>query len=167
MLGAPTTETPILDPPLFREFPFNIGLRMLAPGDIRPTPSSANAIELFARMGDPLADDLVAAFRRLPAGAGAGPVRNGTRARHRRRRQPDAGVGDVLRSRGRQTVLGEPEEARLCGTGDGTYRHGCRLHLDVDVLADGRLPGRASRQDPERVQTGDLEAMARAVSPRR
>ncbi|MDQ1321807.1 MAG: hypothetical protein QG655_3052, partial [Actinomycetota bacterium] len=48
----PTTETPILDPPLFREFPFNIGLRMLAPGDIRPTPEQRERYRLFARMGD-------------------------------------------------------------------------------------------------------------------
>ena len=60
----------LVDPPLFREFPFNIGLRMLAPGDIRPTPEQRESYQRFTQMGDPLADDLVAAFRRLPAGVG-------------------------------------------------------------------------------------------------
>lgn len=60
----------MVDPPLFREFPFNIGLRMLAPGDIRPTPEQRERYQRFTRMGDPPADDLVAAFRRMPAGVG-------------------------------------------------------------------------------------------------
>ena len=62
--------TAVVDPPLFREFPFNIGVRMLAPGDIRPTPEQRENYLRFTQIGDPLADDLIAAFRRLPAGAG-------------------------------------------------------------------------------------------------
>lgn len=61
---------PAEDPPLFRAFPFNIGLRILAPGDIRPTPQQRESYHRYTQMGDPLADDLVAAFRRLPAGFG-------------------------------------------------------------------------------------------------
>ena len=60
----------IVDPPLFRAFPFNIGLRILAPGGLRPTPEQREGYHRFTQMGDPLADDLVAAFRRLPAGSG-------------------------------------------------------------------------------------------------
>jgi len=67
---TPVGDSPVLDPPLFREFPFNIGLRMLAPGDIRPTAEQRERYQRFTRMGDPLADNLVAAFRRLPAGEG-------------------------------------------------------------------------------------------------
>ena len=63
-------EAEVVDPPLFREFPFNIGLRMLAPGNIRPTPEQRERYQRFTQMGDPLADDLVAAFRRLPTGVG-------------------------------------------------------------------------------------------------
>ena len=64
------TDVDMVDPPLFREFPFNIGLRMLAPGDIRPSAEQRERYQRFTQMGDPLADELVAAFRRLPAGVG-------------------------------------------------------------------------------------------------
>lgn len=60
----------VVDPPLFRAFPFNIGLRILAPGGLRPTPEQREGYHRFTQMGDPLADDLIAAFRRLPAGFG-------------------------------------------------------------------------------------------------
>lgn len=62
----------LADPPLFRAFPFNIGVRLLAPGDIRPTPQQRDSYHRFTQMGDPLADDLVAAFRLMPAGVGRG-----------------------------------------------------------------------------------------------
>lgn len=62
--------TEVVDPPLFREFPFNVGMRLLAPSNIRPTPEQRERYHRFTQMGDPLADDLVAAFRRLPAGVG-------------------------------------------------------------------------------------------------
>lgn len=60
----------IVDPPLFRTFPFNFGLRLLAPAGIQPTPEQREGYHRFTQMGDPLADDLVAAFRRMPAGKG-------------------------------------------------------------------------------------------------
>lgn len=60
----------LVDPEFFQHFPFNIGLRLLAPGDIRPTMQQRERYLRFTQMGDPLADDLVAAFRRLPAGVG-------------------------------------------------------------------------------------------------
>jgi hypothetical protein len=63
-------DDPPADPVLFREFPFNIGLRVLAPGNIRPTAQQRDAYRRFTQMGDPLADNLVEAFRRLPAGEG-------------------------------------------------------------------------------------------------
>ncbi|WP_458686614.1 oxygenase MpaB family protein [Nocardia tengchongensis] len=58
------------DPVIFREFPFNIGVKILAPGDIRPTPEQQAAYRRFAKMGDPLADALIEMFRRLPTGQG-------------------------------------------------------------------------------------------------
>ncbi len=61
---------PIVDPPLFRSFPFNIGLRVLAPAGVQPTPEQRQGYQRFTQMGDPLADDLVAAFRRMPTGQG-------------------------------------------------------------------------------------------------
>jgi len=62
--------TEVVDPPLFREFPFNVWVRFLAPGNIRPTLEQRDGYLRFTQMGDPLADDLVAGFRRLPAGIG-------------------------------------------------------------------------------------------------
>jgi hypothetical protein len=63
-------NAPVADPVLFREFPFNVGMRLMAPGDIRPTAQQRHAYRRFTQLGDPLADDLVEAFRRLPAGVG-------------------------------------------------------------------------------------------------
>ncbi|AYF74283.1 DUF2236 domain-containing protein [Nocardia yunnanensis] len=58
------------DPVIFREFPFNVGIRLIGPGDIRPTPEQRAAYRKFTSMGDPLADAVVEMFRRLPAGTG-------------------------------------------------------------------------------------------------
>ncbi|MGW2660556.1 oxygenase MpaB family protein [Nocardia tengchongensis] len=58
------------DPVIFREFPFNVGVKILAPGDIRPTPEQQAAYRRFAKLGDPLADALIEMFRRLPTGQG-------------------------------------------------------------------------------------------------
>jgi hypothetical protein len=65
-----TQTVAVADPVLFREFPFNIGLRLMAPGNIRPTAQQREAYRRFTQIGDPLADDLVEAFRRLPTGVG-------------------------------------------------------------------------------------------------
>lgn len=60
----------LADPIVFSEFPFNIGVKVLAPGDIRPTAEQRDAYRRFTKMGDPLADAVVEMFGRLPAGAG-------------------------------------------------------------------------------------------------
>jgi hypothetical protein len=70
---SPPTGVPAdvpADPPLFREFPFNVGLRLMSPGNIRPTAQQRDAYRRFTQLGDPLADNLVEAFRRLPTGEG-------------------------------------------------------------------------------------------------
>lgn len=64
------TRSEVPDPVIFREFPFNIGVKILAPGDIRPTPEQQAAYRKFTKMGDPLADAVVEMFRRLPTGQG-------------------------------------------------------------------------------------------------
>ncbi|MGW4242102.1 oxygenase MpaB family protein [Nocardia sp. NPDC004722] len=58
------------DPVIFREFPFNVGIRLIGPGDIRPTTEQQAAYRKFTKMGDPLADAVVEMFRQLPTGTG-------------------------------------------------------------------------------------------------
>ena len=65
-----TQEMTVDDPVLFREFPFNVGLKLVAPGNIRPTAQQRADYRRFTHLGDPLADNLVEAFRRLPPGVG-------------------------------------------------------------------------------------------------
>ena len=154
----PTTETPILDPPLFREFPFNIGLRMLAPGDIRPTPEQRERYRLFARMGDPLADDLVAAFRRLPAGAGRAQFE--TALEH--------GIAAVDNPMPELVTFFAAVDARPYWVNQKKLDYAARVTARIGMVAGftsmsmfslmgGYL---AARADKTLVQTGDLEAMA-------
>src|SRR5206468_3179678 len=65
-----TQSVTVVDPVLFREFPFNVGLKLMAPGNLRPTAQQRDDYRRFTQIGDPLADNLVEAFRRLPAGMG-------------------------------------------------------------------------------------------------
>ncbi|MCU1642696.1 MAG: hypothetical protein JWN03_2971 [Nocardia sp.] len=60
----------LADPVFFSEFPFNIGVKFLAPGDIRPTPQQREDYRRFTQLGDPLADAVVEMFRHLPTGQG-------------------------------------------------------------------------------------------------
>ena len=60
------------NPQSLREFPFNLFLRLLPGGDIRATAEQRESFRRFAHLGDPLADDLVAMFGRLPTGVGRG-----------------------------------------------------------------------------------------------
>ncbi|WP_062981161.1 oxygenase MpaB family protein [Nocardia anaemiae] len=57
-------------PPLFTEFPFRYAVPVLAPGDLRCTAAQRDSFRRFAQVGDPLADDVVAMFKRLPVGEG-------------------------------------------------------------------------------------------------
>ena len=67
-MTAPDERLP--HPPMFAAFPFSLGLRLLSGGDVRATPAQLAAFRRFAQVGDPLADDLVAAMRELPSGEG-------------------------------------------------------------------------------------------------
>ncbi|MEV2222915.1 oxygenase MpaB family protein [Nocardia vinacea] len=57
-------------PPLFTEFPFLYAVPVLAPGDLRCTATQRDSFRRFTQVGDPLADDVVAMFKRLPVGEG-------------------------------------------------------------------------------------------------
>lgn len=57
-------------PPLFTEFPFRYAVPVLAPGDLRCTATQRDSFRRFTQVGDPLADDMVAMFKRLPVGEG-------------------------------------------------------------------------------------------------
>ena len=57
-------------PPLFRGFPRNLAVRLLAGADIRATEAQLESFRGFAHAGDPLADALVEEMHALPAGEG-------------------------------------------------------------------------------------------------
>lgn len=57
-------------PPVFRGFPRDYAVRLLAGEDIRATEAQVESFRRFAHAGDPLADALVAEMRTLPAGEG-------------------------------------------------------------------------------------------------
>ncbi|MBL1078188.1 DUF2236 domain-containing protein [Nocardia sp. 2] len=60
----------LADPGFFAEFPHNLGIKFLAPGEIRPTAEQREDYRRFTQLGDPLADAVVEMFRRLPTGQG-------------------------------------------------------------------------------------------------
>ncbi|WP_067539773.1 oxygenase MpaB family protein [Nocardia crassostreae] len=65
---ARTEQLP--EPVVFQEPMFKLAMKVLAPGDIRPTPEQRDAYRRFTALGDPLADAVVDMFRRLPTGQG-------------------------------------------------------------------------------------------------
>lgn len=148
----------IVDPPLFREFPFNIGLRLLAPGDIRPTPEQRDRYRRFTQMGDPLADDLVAAFRRLPAGVGRAQFETAL----------EQGIEAVADPMPELVAFFDTVAARPYWVDQTKIDHAVRVSARIGMVASftamsmfslmgGYL---ASRADKTLVATGDLEAMA-------
>lgn len=148
----------VVDPPLLRAFPFNIGVRMLAPHNIRPTPEQRDGYHRFTQMGDPLADDLVAAFRRLPAGVGRAQF--DTAVNH--------GIGSVQDPMPELVALFEQVDVRPYWVDQGKLDHAARVlarngmvvgftSLAMLSLMFGYL---ASRADKTLVATGDLAAMA-------
>ena len=150
--------TDVVDPPLFREFPFNIGLRLLAPGDVRPTPEQRERYHRFTTMGDPLADDLVAAFRRLPAGIGRAQFETAL----------TRGIGAVDDPLPELVAFFDQVDARPYWVDQAKIEHANRVAARIGAVAGftsmamlslmgGYL---ASRADKTLVATGDLEAMA-------
>jgi hypothetical protein len=150
--------TAVVDPPLFREFPFNIGLRMLAPGDIRPTADQRESYQRFTQMGDPLADDLVSAFRRLPAGVGRAQFETAV----------EQGIEAVDDPMPELVAFFASVDARPYWVDQKKLDHAVRVSARIGMipsftamsmfsLMGGYL---ASRADKTLVATGDLEAMA-------
>lgn len=148
----------VVDPPLLREFPFNIGMRLLAPGNIRPTPEQREAYQRFTKMGDPLADDLVAAFRRRPAGVGRAQFE--TALEH--------GIDAVDDPMPELVAFFEAADHRPYWVDQKKLDHAARVSARIGMvpsftamsmfsLMGGYL---ASRADKTLVATGDLEAMA-------
>lgn len=148
----------LADPPLFREFPFNVWVRFLAPGNIRPTAEQRDSYRRFTRMGDPLADDLVAAFRRLPAGVGRAQFE--TAVEH--------GIDAVEDPMPELVAFFEHVDNRPYWVDQAKLDYAVRVSARVGLfpsltalsmfsLMGGYL---ASRADKTLVATGDLEAMA-------
>lgn len=148
----------VVDPPLFREFPFNIGLRMLAPGDIRPTPEQRERYQRFTQMGDPLADALVAAFRRMPAGVGRAQFETAL----------ERGIAGVDGPLPELVAFFDHVDARPYWVDQKKLDYAARVSARIGMAASftamsmfslmgGYL---ASRADKTLVATGDLEAIA-------
>lgn len=148
----------VVDPPLFREFPFNIGLKLMAPGDIRPTAEQRERYQRFTQMGDPLADNLVAAFRRLPAGVGRAQFE--TALEH--------GITAVSDPMPELVAFFAAVDARPYWVDQKKIDHAVRVAARIGMipsftamsmfsLMGGYL---ASRADKTLVSTGDLEAIA-------
>ncbi len=148
----------VVDPPLFREFPFNLWVKMFAPGDIRPTAQQRDDYRRFTQMGDPLADDLVEAFRRLPAGVG----------RAQFERAVENGIESVADPMPELVAFFEQVDARPYWVDQTKIDHAVRVSARIGMipsltaLSNFSLMGGylASRADKTLVATGDLEAMA-------
>ena len=150
--------TELVDPPLFREFPFNVWVRFLAPGDIRPTAEQRDSYRRFTQMGDPLADDLVAAFRRMPAGVGRAQFETAV----------EQGIGAVENPIPELVAFFDQADNRPYWVDQKKLDYAVRVSARVGLfpsltalsmfsLMGGYL---ASRADKTLVATGDLEAMA-------
>ena len=144
--------------PLFREFPFNVWVRFLAPGNIRPTAAQRDSYLRFTQMGDPIADDLVAAFRRLPAGVGRAQFETAVESGIEAVEDP---MPELVAFFGQ--VDNRPywvDQKKL----DYAVRVSARVGLfpSLTALSMFSLMGGylASRADKTLVATGDLEAMA-------
>ena len=150
--------TTVVDPPLFRAFPFNIGLRLLAPSDLRPTPEQRDAYHRFTQMGDPLADDLVEAFRRLPAGVGRAQFDVAVKQ----------GIGAVEDPMPELVAFFDQVDARPYWVDQKKLDHAARVLARNGVVAGFTSLSMlslmfgyvASRADKTLVATGDLAAMA-------
>lgn len=72
--ASPSSGRIPTNPEFFREFPLNLGLKLLAPHDVAATVEQRDRYVAFTQVGDPLADAVVASFADLPPGAGFGMI---------------------------------------------------------------------------------------------
>lgn len=146
------------DPPFLAGYPFNVFLRVLAPGDLRATAAQRQSFRRFAQLGDPLADGVVAMIQRMPTGEG--------------RR-----LFEIAVERGIDAVQNPPEELvaffaqvedRPYWLDDGKLELAVRVTMRTGLWGIGlALPGLAltggylaSKADKPLVGTGDLRRMA-------
>ncbi|NEW38282.1 oxygenase MpaB family protein [Nocardia cyriacigeorgica] len=150
-------DGPLPTPQLFTEFPFRYALPLLAPPNLPCTAAQRDSFRRFAQVGDPLADDVVAMFRRLPPGAG--------------RRMFDTavtgGIAAVPDAPPELVAFFEQVEAEPYWLDRKKLERGARvvqrtgvwggIAMGMFALMGGYL---ASRADKTLVGTGDLAAMA-------
>ncbi|WP_433197300.1 oxygenase MpaB family protein [Nocardia sp. CA-107356] len=144
-------------PPLFTEFPFRYAVPVLAPGDLRCTAAQRDSFRRFAQVGDPLADDVVAMFKRLSVGEG----------RRMFEIAVERGIDAVPDAPAELVALFQQVEADPYWLDRTKIDRGARvvertsvwggIAMGMFALMGGYL---ASRADKTLVGTGDLDAMA-------
>lgn len=154
----PTAHAELLPTPqLFTEFPFRYAVPVLAPPNLHCTAEQRDSFRRFTQVGDPLADDVVAMFRQLPAGAGRRMFE--TALEH--------GIDAVPDAPAELTTFFEHVEAEPYWLDRKKLDRGARvvnrtgvwggIAMGMFALMGGYL---ASRADKTLVGTGDLDAMA-------
>lgn len=145
-------------PPLFRGFPRNLAVRLLAGTDIRATEAQLESFRGFAHAGDPLADALVEEIRALPAGEG----------RRLFERAVEEGIGAVSDPPGALAAFFEQVESVPCWVDLDKLELASRAMTRTGLLGVyGPLPDLAliggylaSRADKVLVRAGDLDKKA-------
>ncbi|MEV6106029.1 oxygenase MpaB family protein [Streptomyces sp. NPDC051940] len=149
---------PLPHPPFLATLPFRLALRLYAPGDIRATAQQLTAFRDFATAGDPLADAVVAMFRRLPPGRGRALFEQAV----------EHGIGALPEPPPELVDFFAHVDAVPYWLDPDRLAHGVRtqartgLYAGVVVLPGLSLYGGylASRIDKVLLRTGDLESMA-------
>ncbi|MFG1790862.1 oxygenase MpaB family protein [Nocardia sp. NPDC049149] len=144
-------------PQLFTEFPYKYAVPLLAPGDLSCTAAQRDSFRRFSQVGDPLADAVVAMFKRLPVGEGRRMFE--TAVEH--------GIDAVPDAPPELSALFHQVEADPYWLDRAKLEHGARvvgrtgvwggIAMGMFALMGGYL---ASRADKTLVGTGDLDAMA-------
>ncbi|WP_378735705.1 oxygenase MpaB family protein [Nocardia brasiliensis] len=144
-------------PQLFTEFPFKYAVPVLAPGDLSCTAAQRDSFRRFTRVGDPLADEMVAMFKRLPVGEG----------RRMFEIAVERGIDAVPDAPPELTAFFEQVEADPYWLDRAKIDRGARvvgrtsvwggIAMGMFALMGGYL---AARADKTLVGTGDLDAMA-------
>ncbi|MEV6557057.1 oxygenase MpaB family protein [Nocardia sp. NPDC051756] len=144
-------------PQLFTEFPFKYAVPVLAPGDLSCTAAQRDSFRRFTSVGDPLADAMVAMFKRLPVGEG----------RRMFELAVESGLDSVPDAPPELTAFFAQVEADPYWLDREKIDRGARvvgrtsvwggIAMGMFALMGGYL---ASRADKTLVGTGDLDAMA-------
>lgn len=146
------------DPPQLREFPFNVFARYLAGSDIRATAEQRESFRRFAHIGDPVADDVVAMFKRKPAGTGRRMFETAL----------ESGIDAVDNPPDELVTFFAQFDDRPYWLDEAKLELAARVTMRTGIVGIGlALPGLAltggylsSRADKPLVGTGNLQAMA-------